>query len=264
MSGLVVSYGKAIRDCKDWRRALGLLEEMRRRDLEPNSVTCTAAAKSCERALRWAHALALDASDAFGAAVRQRAWSAGRRWRQACDELRRAQQKRLRVDGVNLSTAISACKGAWLQAIMLLQAGRAVGLAGVVSHGGVLSVLESRHWQWALDLLRKLQRDKVANSVTCGAALAALAARAARWRRSGELVAEMEVDRLAVDLAGAFASRDGSGRCATAVPSVPLRSVLGGKRQPARWPSPRPRMRSQSVAPSAPVRRPSGAGPYRG
>ena len=44
------------------------------------------------------------------------------------------------------------------------QAGRAVGLAGVVSHGGVLSVLESRHWQWALDLLRKLQRDKAGKS----------------------------------------------------------------------------------------------------
>ena len=26
------------------------------------------------------------------------------------------------MDGVNLSTAISACKGAWLQALMLLQA----------------------------------------------------------------------------------------------------------------------------------------------
>jgi pentatricopeptide repeat protein len=122
----ISAYGRS----RDWKRAIGLLDEMKSAGVDPDVFSYSAAIAACEKAGRWEEALALlDAMRAAGVPPNE----------------------------VSFNSAISACAkgGAWERALRLVDEMRAAGLnANTITFNSALSALaKAGLWERAMQLL---------------------------------------------------------------------------------------------------------------
>lgn len=115
----LVAYGSAVSCCqRRWREALEVLEQMRRRGLEPNFIIYSAAIAACEKGEEWQMALQLldrlisvDSIVPFNSALS--ACEKCCEWTWALELLQSMETSGLVPDQITLSAAILACDRAW-------------------------------------------------------------------------------------------------------------------------------------------------------
>lgn len=132
------AYGRT----RDWRRAVGLLDEMQRVGVEPNLFSFSAAISACAKDAQWERAVAL---------------------------LEEMPQRGIEPDVVSYSAAITACeKGRqWERAVALLEEMQRRDVKpDVICFNAVISAFEKGgQWERALSLLEEMQRRGVAPDV---------------------------------------------------------------------------------------------------
>ncbi|CAJ1445510.1 unnamed protein product, partial [Effrenium voratum] len=118
-------------------------------------------------------------------------------WRQALQLLQNAQQRWLRLQSLSCRLGISACRGAWSQAVALLY--QFSQLADVKSCSAAMSACEAAgEWQAALALLEGT-KGQVALDVVCFGSLISACEKGRRWELAIHALTWMDDFRLSPD-----------------------------------------------------------------
>ncbi|CAE8712463.1 unnamed protein product, partial [Polarella glacialis] len=187
----------------EWGQSLGLLAEMRQRELLPNAVSFSSALSACQRERRWENALGL-ASSAFAAAgsaapsVSERSspskkgsptavftalasvYEAGRQWEAALQLLAEVQalgRCGLELEASTANAVLSACGESlrWGWALLLLQRQPQLGLVPEAASYGAATraCCHGSQWSLSLSLLSSMRQARLEdNLVACAAATA--------------------------------------------------------------------------------------------
>ena len=159
MRSNVVTF-TAIMGHTHWSSATYLLKELRRRNIEPNALSCTSCISSCADVGHWTAALQLLSLSWMlpGCNAAISGMEKGGRWQQAIELLAKAALNGLRHDVVSLNAALSACNGgaAWNRALDLLnKLGSRLQLDIITMNACISAAEKNQLWELALLLLAK-------------------------------------------------------------------------------------------------------------
>ncbi|CAK9081730.1 unnamed protein product [Durusdinium trenchii] len=179
----------------EWQLAMHLLQDMDRRQIQPDCLVCTAAVAICGRAFCWQEAARIfDQALAGGMPCDTPAYNAlitayglGMQW-EASLSLMHAMQGRKQADSITLSAAISACcdAGHWQSALRLLGATN----QGRLNNSCYNAILGRCSWEAGLAVLDQMDLQKVEkDSLTYSTAIAALE-QADKWEEAFRLLDE--------------------------------------------------------------------------
>ena len=180
----VISWTTAISACGDgpWQHAVGLLESMFTAALSPNAFSYRAAMKC----LHWEQALSLFKTDSAAKSSFDGALAAcarGRAWEQAFSLMWRKRLSPSRFSSNVMATAMSACKGQWQQALILLEVMQKMRLRSKNSYTVALSACaQAAQWIRALSLFKSLSAEE--RTVMSGTAVISSLEKAAQWQRA--------------------------------------------------------------------------------
>ena len=189
----VISWTTAMSACQEgpWQHALGLLEGMRTAALSPNAFSYRVAMKC----LHWEYALSLlfeadahVAKSSFDGALA--ACARGRAWEQAFSLMWTTRLSPSRFTTNVMNTAMTACKGQWQQALILLEVMQKFRLRSIISYTVALSACaQAGQWIQALSLFKSLSAEE--RTVMSGSAVISSLEKATQWQRALNLFSVM-------------------------------------------------------------------------
>ncbi|CAJ1436912.1 unnamed protein product [Effrenium voratum] len=167
-----VSHNAAISQADRWECAVELLGSMSHRALQPSvTITFNTSIKACESTwTTWALQLLPGSPDAFGA---NGVLAASRSWRRALALGRSLAWRRLHLDQVGLSAAISCCEPVWPVSIDLLH-GSGFAPNEVASSAAISGCEKGYQWARALGLVAWMRLLRLQpNTTGCNSAISA-------------------------------------------------------------------------------------------